>query len=54
MKDDKETTAPNIIKMVRWSNHVVAWLVSEIVTVKDNVKQRGLIMEKIIQVAMVF
>jgi RasGEF domain len=51
MKDEKEILAPNFIKMVRWSNHVVAWLVSEIVTVKDNVKQRGAVMEKIIQIA---
>nr|KAJ3420617.1 hypothetical protein HK105_005467 [Polyrhizophydium stewartii] len=51
MKDDKETRAPNIIRMVRWSNHVVHWLVSEIVAVKDNIKQRAAMMEKIIMVA---
>lgn len=53
MKDEKEELAPNFIKMVRWSNHLVGWLVSEIVTVKDNAKQRGAIMEKIIQIAIV-
>lgn len=53
MKDDKEQKAPNIIKMVRWSNHVIHWLVTEIVTIKDNVKQRALMMEKIIAIGQV-
>jgi hypothetical protein len=53
MKDTKETFAPNIMKMVRWSNHVVAWLVTEVVSNKENLKQRVLVMEKIIQLAMV-
>ncbi|KAJ3302781.1 hypothetical protein HDV03_004598 [Kappamyces sp. JEL0829] len=51
MKDDKETRAPNIIKMVRWSNHVIQWLVTEIVSQKDNIKQRAVMMEKIITMA---
>ncbi|KAJ3318353.1 hypothetical protein HDV06_000533 [Boothiomyces sp. JEL0866] len=51
MKDDKEIRAPNIIRMVRWSNHVIQWLVTEIVTLKDNIKQRAAMMERIIQTA---
>ncbi|KAI8910301.1 ras guanine nucleotide exchange factor domain-containing protein [Gorgonomyces haynaldii] len=51
MKEDKEVLAPNIIRMVRWSNHVVEWLVTEIVTIRDNIKARALMMEKIIQMA---
>ncbi|KAJ8329055.1 hypothetical protein O5D80_003008 [Batrachochytrium dendrobatidis] len=51
MKDDKETRAPNIIRMVRWSNHVVHWLITEIVTIKDNIKLRAAMMEKIIALA---
>jgi hypothetical protein len=53
MKDTKETLAPNIIKIARWSNHVVGWLISEVVTNKEHFKQRVLVMEKIIQLAMV-
>lgn len=53
MKDDKEIRAPNIIRMVRWSNHVIQWLVTEIVTLKDNIKQRAAMMERIIQTAKV-
>ncbi|KAH6571143.1 hypothetical protein BASA62_004025 [Batrachochytrium salamandrivorans] len=51
MKDDKETRAPNIIRMVRWSNHVVHWLVTEIVSIKDNIKLRAATMERIIAIA---
>jgi hypothetical protein len=51
MKDDKESRAPNIIKMVRWSNHVIQWLVTEIVSLKDNLKQRASMVEKIISIA---
>jgi hypothetical protein len=51
MKDDKEVKAPNIIRMVRWSNHVIKWLVTEIVTSKDNLRQRILVLEKVISIA---
>lgn len=51
MKDDKEVRAPNIIKMVRWSNHVIQWLVTEIVSLKDNIKARASMMERIITIA---
>jgi hypothetical protein len=53
MKDDKEQKAPNIIKMVRWSNHVIKWLATEIVTQKDSTKSRVLMMEKVISIAKV-
>eukprot|EP00842_Homolaphlyctis_polyrhiza_P006865 jgi/Hompol1/768/HPOL_001368-RA len=53
MKDEKETLAPNIIRMVRWSNHVVHWLVTEIVIIKDNSKQRSAMIERIISIAQV-
>ena len=52
MKENRESLSPNIIRMIRWSNHVVYWLVAEIVRVKDNVKTRALVMDKIIQIAM--
>ncbi|KAI8812363.1 ras guanine nucleotide exchange factor domain-containing protein [Cladochytrium replicatum] len=48
MKDDKDTRAPNIMKMTRWFNHVVHWLISEIVSMKDNWKQRASMIEKVI------
>ncbi|KAJ3416526.1 hypothetical protein HDV05_001263 [Chytridiales sp. JEL 0842] len=51
MKDDKETRAPNITKMIQWSNHVVNWIVSEIVSIRDNVKTRAQTLEKVILVA---
>ncbi|KAI8818638.1 ras guanine nucleotide exchange factor domain-containing protein [Fimicolochytrium jonesii] len=44
--DNRETDAPNILRMTRWSNHVVQWLVTEIVTAKDNVKTRAAVFEK--------
>jgi hypothetical protein len=51
MKEDKEIKAPNIIKMVRWSNHVIKWLVTEIVTSKDSLRQRIQVFEKVISIA---
>ena len=51
MKDHKEVRAPNIIKMVRWSNHVIKWLVTEIVVLKDSLKARAAMMEKIVMMA---
>ena len=51
MKEDKEVRAPNITKMVRWSNHVIKWLVTEIVSIKDSLKNRTAMMEKIVMMA---
>jgi methionine synthase II (cobalamin-independent) len=51
MKADKEVLAPNICNMTKWSNHVTRWTVSEIVSVKDNVKSRAVIVERFIMLA---
>ncbi|KAJ3128233.1 hypothetical protein HK100_009303 [Physocladia obscura] len=48
MKDNKETKSPNITKMVHWSNHVVQWIVTEILAVKESHKLRALIFERVI------
>ncbi|KAJ3293067.1 hypothetical protein HK104_004763 [Borealophlyctis nickersoniae] len=48
MKDDKETRAPNITCMSRWSNHMIHWIVSEIVTVKESSKARAAIFERFV------
>ncbi|KAJ3015789.1 UNVERIFIED_CONTAM: hypothetical protein HDU68_012566 [Siphonaria sp. JEL0065] len=48
MKDNKEIKSPNITKMVHWSNHVVQWLASEILSVKENHKVRSQVFERII------
>ncbi|KAJ3178221.1 hypothetical protein HDU87_003773 [Geranomyces variabilis] len=48
MKDSKETDAPNILRMTRWSNHVVQWIVSEIVSGKDSTKYRAGLFERVI------
>ncbi len=52
MKDDKETRAPNILKMAHWSNHVIHWLISEVVGQKD-LKKRINAYEKVIQIGTV-
>ncbi|KAJ3107545.1 hypothetical protein HDU97_003850 [Phlyctochytrium planicorne] len=51
MKEDKEIRAPNITRMIQWSNHVIHWIVSEIVSVRDSTKMRAQMIEKFIQVA---
>ncbi|KAJ3092462.1 hypothetical protein HK102_007086 [Quaeritorhiza haematococci] len=51
MKPDKEIRAPNIMRMTRWSNHVVKWLISEIVLIKESTKMRAAVFEKIIMIA---
>ncbi|TPX55448.1 hypothetical protein PhCBS80983_g05300 [Powellomyces hirtus] len=48
MKETKETEAPNILRMTRWSNHVVQWIVTEIVSVKDTVKSRAAAFERVV------
>ncbi len=52
MKEDKETRAPNILKMAHWSNHVIHWLISEVVGQKD-LKKRINAYEKVIQIGTV-
>ena len=54
MKDDKEIKAPGMLKMAKWSNHVVGWIISEIVSVKDDLKKRIAVYEKFILVAQVW
>lgn len=51
MKKDKETKAPNICRMTKWSNHVARWIVTEIISVTDNVKTRAAIFERFVQIA---
>lgn len=51
MKDDREVRAPNICNMTKWSNHITRWTVTEIVTVKDSVKNRAMIFERFIMLA---
>lgn len=50
MRENKETKAPNIVNMTKWSNHITRWVVSEIVSVKD-LKGRALVMERFVMVA---
>ncbi|RKP01474.1 hypothetical protein CXG81DRAFT_11930 [Caulochytrium protostelioides] len=51
MKPDKEERAPNLLRMTKWSNHVVHWLVSEIVAVRDGHKARAAVFERIVHLA---
>ncbi|KAJ3390817.1 Kinesin-like protein kif22 [Lobulomyces angularis] len=51
MKPDKDLKSPNIMKMVKWSNHVVNWIISEIVSVKDSTKSRAIVFEKVVMIA---
>eukprot|EP00158_Paraphelidium_tribonemae_P006171 Partr_v1_DN27709_c1_g1_i1_m67015 putative Son of sevenless homolog len=51
MKEDKEIKAPNICEMTQWSNRVTRWIVSEIVTVKDSIKNRAATFERIVAIA---
>lgn len=48
MKESKRTKAPNICRMTDWSNHVIKWLISEIVSIRD-LKSRAARMDNIIQ-----
>ena len=52
MKEDKEVRAPNILRMAHWSNHVIHWLISEVVNQKD-LKKRVNAYEKVVQVGTV-
>lgn len=48
MKEDKETRAPNLFKIAKWSNHVVYWITSEIVSIRDDPKKRIATFEKFV------
>jgi hypothetical protein len=52
MKEDKEARSPNIVKMTTWSNHIVSWLTTEIVSQRD-LKSRVRIMDTIVAIATV-
>ncbi|KAJ3112506.1 hypothetical protein HDU96_004486 [Phlyctochytrium bullatum] len=51
MKEDKEIRAPNVTRMIQWSNHAIHWVVSEIVSVKDSIRARAQVFEKFVLVA---
>ena len=51
MKEDKEINSPNICKMTKLSNHIIHWVASEIVLVKDGPKQRAVVFEKFVMIA---
>jgi hypothetical protein len=50
MKEARETLAPNVLRMMRWSNHVIHWLTNEIVSL-NNLKHRVAMFERVIAVA---
>lgn len=50
MKDEKDVLAPNIMRIMRWTNHVISWLISEIVLVKDSIKLRVATLEKVLAI----
>lgn len=50
MKKDKELKAPNIVLMTQLSNHVVKWVISEILE-QSSLKNRVIVFEKFIQIA---
>ncbi|KAJ3191847.1 hypothetical protein HK101_007350 [Irineochytrium annulatum] len=52
MKDDKDVKAPNLTRMIQWSNHVIHWIITEIVSVKEGgAKARAGIFVKMVQTA---
>jgi hypothetical protein len=51
MKPGKEKRAPNICNMTRWCNHITRWVISEIVTIKESLKSRAHIIERVIMLA---
>jgi hypothetical protein len=53
MKDAKETSAANICAMTSWSNHVVRWIETEIVSCQD-LKARAQILERFVLIGHYF
>lgn len=49
-KKDKEQKSPNVLAMIRFSNHVISWMSSEIVSPED-VRERGIVLNRFIAVA---
>jgi hypothetical protein len=48
-KKEKQALAPNISKLTQWSNSVISWMISEILSVKD-LKNRAATLQKLISV----
>lgn len=46
-RKDKETRAPNVLNMIRFSNHVTNWLISEIL-IPDDPKERSVALNRCI------
>lgn len=51
-KKDKEKRAPNILAMIRFTNHVISWICTEILSVED-VKERAVLLHRFIVVGQV-
>jgi acetyl-CoA carboxylase alpha subunit len=52
-RPEKEKTSLDMTRMLQWSKHVSDWLITEIVSQKDNVKYRVQAIEKIITIGTV-
>ena len=52
-RPEKEKTSLDMTRMLQWSKHVSDWLISEIVTQKDNVNNRVQAIEKIVAIGTV-
>ncbi|KAI9219690.1 ras guanine nucleotide exchange factor domain-containing protein [Blastocladiella britannica] len=50
VKSNKDAGSPTIVRMARWSNHVVQWAVSEILAVRD-LRARAAVFERFILLA---
>lgn len=48
-RKDKETRAPNVLNMIRFSNHITNWLISEILAPEDP-KERSVVLNRCIWV----
>lgn len=50
VKKEKETLAPNVLKMIHWSNDVSGWVISEVLS-RDQPKQRADIIKLFLKIA---
>lgn len=48
-RKDKETRAPNVLNMIRFSNHITNWLISEVLAPEDP-KERSVVLNRCIWV----
>lgn len=51
MKEDKRKRASNICRFTDWSNHVIKWIITEVVTVRQDVKARAAVFERCVAIA---